>query len=135
MIEQGQAGEDKFVLIDMAPVYGMPNLTLAHRKLRLAATTGEISLEDVFVFSGAPLEIEEAFVTWETVSVEGATARITGGQGALLLRVEEPAGMMLAATLLEKECGANARQGILTRLSVNLPAGTRRFVLQIIPTL
>jgi hypothetical protein len=134
IIEQGQAGDDKFVVIDIAPVYGLANLTLAHRKLRLSAETGETRLEDVFAFSGNPLEIEEAFVTWDAVSVEAATARITGRQGALLLRIEEPSGMKFAATLLEEECRANGRERILTRLSVNLPAGSQHFVLQIIPS-
>lgn len=129
IVEHGQ----KFVVIDLAPVYGLATLTQARRKLQLSAETGEVRLEDVFAFSGDALEIEEAFVTWESVSVEGESARITGQQGALLLRIEEPQGMTFVATLLDEACHANGRPEHLTRLAVNLHPGTRRFVLQISP--
>jgi hypothetical protein len=134
IVEHGESNGEKFIVIDIAPVYGLTTLTRAHRKLRLASESGEIWLEDVFTFSGDSLEIEEAFVTWESVSVDGPSARITGHQGALLLRIEEPSGMAFSATLLEQDCRANGRQGCLTRLTVNLPPRTKRFVLQIIPS-
>jgi hypothetical protein len=134
IVEQGQAGDGKFAAIDIAPVYGLANLTHAYRKLQLLAGTGETWLEDVFAFSENPLEIEEAFVTWDAVSVEGAAARITGRQGALLLRIEEPKGMAFSATLLDEARRANNLQRTLTRLSVNLPAGSQHFVLRITPS-
>jgi hypothetical protein len=121
------------VVIDIAPVYGLATLTQAQRKLHLLAENGEIKLEDVFAFSGDALEIEEAFITWATVLVEGNTAKITGLQDELLLRIEEPRGMTFVTTRLDEACQANGRQECLTRLAVDLPPGTRRFVLQIIP--
>jgi len=130
IIEHGQ----KFVLIDIAPVYGLPALTQARRMLQLSAESGEIRLEDVFAFSGDPLEIEEAFVTWSTVLVEGNTAKVTGQQGVLHLKIEEPLGAIFNSTSLDEACRANKRQERLTRLTVDLPAGTQRFILAIIPT-
>src|SRR5262249_7330212 len=35
IIDHGLDNGNKFVVIDFAPLYGLPNLTLAHRKLRL----------------------------------------------------------------------------------------------------
>jgi hypothetical protein len=121
------------VVIEMSPVYGLAALTQARRTLRLSAESGEILLDDLFVFSGEPLEIEEAFVTWDAVSVDGAIARITGQQSELLLKVESPSEAVFNATALDDACRANGRQGCLTRLSVDLPMGTRRFILRIIP--
>jgi hypothetical protein len=133
IVDHGLAGPDKFVVIDLAPVYGLPALTRARRTLRLAAGAGDLLLEDVFEFSGDPLEVEEAFVTWEAVSVAGPAARIAGRRAALCLTIQEPAGASFSAARLEDECRVNQRDGTLTRLSVGLPAGARRFVLKITP--
>ncbi len=134
IVEHGQADGVKFAVIDIAPLYGLANLSLARRTLRLSAESGEIRLEDVFALSGDALEIEEAFVTWASVSVDGHTARITGQQGELLLMIEEPRGMVFNSASLDEACQANGRQNILTRLTVNLPPGTQRFILQIAPS-
>lgn len=133
IISHAWTGSEKSVVIDFASLYDLPELTLARRKLLLGAQTGEIWLEDTFEFSGDPLQIEEAFVTWHSVSVDGSTARIAGRQNTLTLTVQEPHGATFGARSLEQECRANNREGILSRLTVNLPAGTRRFVLQVIP--
>lgn len=133
IVEHGQAGSTKFVVIHFHQVYGLPELTLARRKLKLDAGTGEIWLEDKFAFAGEPLEIEEAFVTWARVTAEGATARLVGEQNALSLEIQEPAGAQFEVTRLEEECRLNQRQGVLTRLAVTLPPGTQNFVMRIIP--
>jgi hypothetical protein len=90
-------------------------------------------LEDVFAFDGPPLDIEEAFVTWFPVEVSGSTARIIGRRSTLALTVQAPAGASFQATRLEEECRINKREGVLTRLTVGLPAGTQRFQLCITP--
>jgi hypothetical protein len=131
IISQGKVGAKKTVVIDIHSVYGLPQLTLARRKLELDEKTGEIRLEDNFGFASDPLEIEEAFVTWCCVSVDGPTARIAGQRNELSLTILEPSGAAFVAELLTEECKANQREETLTRLAVHLPMGVQRFVLQI----
>lgn len=133
ILDHGQAGGEKFVTIDFSSLYGLPQLGTGRRKLQLIVETGEIRLEDTFEFSGAPLEIEEAFVSWSAVSATGDAATITGRHAELILRIVEPAGASFSVLSLEEECRANRREGTLTRLAVSLPSGVRRFVLQITP--
>ncbi len=133
IIEHKMDGKEKLAIIDFAAIYGLPELTLARRKLRLMAEKGEIWLEDTFEFSGDPLEVEEAFVTWNQVTVDGSTARIVGQHSELSLMIQEPMRSAFSATLLTEDCRANHREDTLTRLTVNLPAGTRRFVVKMMP--
>ena len=107
-----EAGPDgKLAIIDFHHAYDLPSLTLARRTLRLDPKNGDVSLEDTFAFDGAALEIEEAFVTWLPVSVDGATARITGKRSTLTLTIQEPAGAIFTATGLAEECRINERDG------------------------
>jgi len=131
IISQSRIDAKKSVVIDIHTVYGLPELTLARRTLELDEKTGEIRLEDNFEFTGNPLEIEEAFVTWCSVSVDGPSARITGERNELCLTILEPGGAAFVADLLTEECRANQREKTLTRLAARLPAGAQRFVLQI----
>lgn len=131
IISQGRDGAKKSVVMDIHAVYGLPKLTLAHRTLELDENTGAIRLEDRFEFRGSPLEVEEAFVTWYPVSVDGSTARIMGKRNELSLMVLEPAGAKFTADLLTEDCRANQREQTLTRLAAYLPTGSPRFVLQI----
>ena len=130
-----EAGPDaKSAIIDFHHAYDLPSLTLARRTLRLDPKNGDVSLEDTFAFDGAALEIEEAFVTWLPVSVEGASARIAGKRSTLTLTIQEPAGATFTATGLAEECRVNEREGVLTRLAVSLPAGATRFSMQLTTT-
>jgi len=129
IVEHGE----KFVVIDLHQAYELPALTLARRTLRLMPDTGETLLEDTFAFDGAPLEIEEAFVTWASVELSGAIARIVGQRSVLKLEVQEPAGVVFQSQPLEKECRDNQKDGILTRLTVLMPQGADRFRLLITP--
>jgi hypothetical protein len=131
IVSQGRIGSKKSVVMDIHPVYGLSQLTRARRTLELDEKTGEIRLEDNFEFAGNPLEIEEAFVTWCSVSVEGSTARITGQGDELSLTILEPAGTAFVAELLMEACRANQREKTLTRLAACLPPDAQRFVLQI----
>ena len=123
--------DEKSAVIDFHHAYDMPNLSQARRTLRLNPKTGDASLEDTFEFDSVALDIEEAFVTWLPVSVEGATARIAGMRSTLTLTIHEPAGATFTATGLAEECRINERDGILTRLAVSLPAGATRFRMQL----
>jgi hypothetical protein len=126
-------GGQKQAQIDMRPAYDLPTLREARRSLWLSAADGAVLLEDSFAFSGPPLEIEEALVSWGEVQLDGATARISAGAAAIELRIEEPAGASFAATRLEQACRENHKQQTLTRLTVNLPAGTDRFRVRMAP--
>ena len=131
IISQTRTGAKKSVVMDIHPVYGLPELTLARRTLELDERTGELRLEDHFEFIEDPLEIEEAFVTWYSVVVDGPTSRIIGERNGLSLSIIEPVGAAFVADLLTEECRANQREATLTRLAVCLPLDARRFVLQI----
>ncbi len=137
IIDLGHMGTEKYVLIDIHPVYGLPELTLARRRLILDEKTGIVRLEDYFEFTDIPLAIEEAFVTWHTVTAKGSVARISanklvpGEQNAIALSILEPEGAIFRVESLHEECLANRRDGILTRLCALLPQGVQRFVMQI----
>jgi hypothetical protein len=131
IISQSQVGTKKSVVMDIHPVYGLPELTLARRTLELDEKTGELRLEDKFEFTGDPLEIEEAFVTWYSVSVDGPAAWIRGQHSELCLTILEPDGAAFAADLLTEECRSNEREQTLTRLAARLPLGDRQFILKI----
>ncbi len=133
IVGHSEREDEKFVVIDFCRAYDLPALTLAQRTLRLIPKTGETLVEDVFVFDDTPLQVEETFVTWFPVEVNGPTAQVTGKRTSLELTVQEPEGATFWATRLEKECRANQREGILTRLTTILPAGTNRFRLRITP--
>ncbi|MBI5303223.1 MAG: heparinase II/III family protein [Chloroflexi bacterium] len=133
IIAHGEQAGAKFVVIEMQNAYDVSGLTLVRRTLRLTPGTGETSLEDVFEFQGTPLAIEEAFVTWFSVQAEGATARIVGQHSALALSIEEPRGATFRATRLEQACRENHRQGVLTRLSIELPNSATRFRMRLVP--
>ncbi len=135
IVEHSERADEKSVVIDFHPAYDLPALTLARRTLRLAPQTGETTLDDVFAFDGPPLAVEEAFLTWFPVETHGATARIVGQRSTLELTVQEPAGAVFQATSLEADCRANQREGVLTRLTVNLPAGVLRFRARIVSQL
>jgi hypothetical protein len=82
---------------------------------------------------GAPLDIEEAFVTWADVEIDGATARVCGQTSVIELRIEEPIGSTFQAARLEEECQANRREGTLTRITAALVPGSPRFKMRIKP--
>jgi hypothetical protein len=120
----------KSVEIDIRPLYGLSELTQALRKLELDSRTGQIRLEDRFQFSGKALEVEEAFVTWFPVSIDGAIAKVTGQNSELSINIIEPPDALFAVKTLVNECRANLRDGTLSRLSVYLAEGIQRFVMQ-----
>lgn len=133
IVENGRRGTAKVAVIDFHTAYRLPDLRRARRTLELAAETGVITLTDDYEFAAGPLAVEEAFTTWSAVEAAGRHARITGEQAALDLVIIEPAGAVFAVESLEEACRANLLDGTLTRLSVTLPEGTTRFVLQMVP--
>ena len=116
---------DKAFRIEFGGAYEAPGLRSLSRTIHLE-DRGDILLEDVFVFEGSGLEIEEAFVTWLDVEADGATARICSSEGCLELRCEE--GAAFAVERLEKASRENRKEGVLTRLTAVWPAAPQREV-------
>jgi len=133
IVTHGEQDGVKTVEIDFHKAYDLPALTGARRRLALHTADGVVSLEDVFAFAGAPLSIEEAFVTWHPVELEGGTARILGDQSVLELRIQEPAGAAFTLESLEEACRANEINSALYRLAAALPEGSTRFKMLLTP--
>ncbi len=123
----------KSVVIDFGGAYALAELAGAERTLTLNAATGAATLQDRFAFTAGPLEVEEAFVTWDSVELNGSAARISGLQGSLDLTILEPAGATFAAQSLADDCRENQREGTLTRLVVQLPLGQTVFKMEMKP--
>lgn len=133
IVEHGKKEGLDYVIIDFHPAYDVPELKLARRKLTFDPVRGEVILEDEFAFSGEPLTIEEALVTWFPMQHDGGTAMIQGSRAALKLEVIQPAKAHFAAEDYTEVCRVNHRAGHLTRLAVALPQGATRFALKITP--
>lgn len=146
IVEQGERDGKKIAVIDFHTAYDVPALAHARRSLDLDVVTGVIELVDTFEFNDA-VPVEEAFVSWHTVSTADNSARIEGNDNALLLEVIEPSGVTFDAEALEDACRENKviapegekstsqghGIGVLTRLTVALPPGTTTFRMRITP--
>jgi hypothetical protein len=78
-------------------------------------------LQDTFRFSENPVEIEEAFITWLDVDVDGPGVVIHGQRHTLQLTVESPEGLRFEVEKLEAQRQADAKAGALKRIGVSLP--------------
>lgn len=125
---RGESDGKKYVIVDFHTAYDLPALTLARRTLNLDATTGVATIEDHFEFDGEPLPIEEAFVTWGEVSVDGDTVTIQGTNNGIM--VQAP-GSTFEVESLEEESKENEKGGILKRISAQVQGNT--FTLTITP--
>lgn len=139
IVECGEAEGKKYVVIDIHPAYNLPDLTLARRQLALSPDTGEATLEDRFEFAGdstsssTSIQVEEAFVTWGRVILDSAGIFIAGKEEHLHLTIQEPSGVSITITRLDEDCRVNQRDGVLTRIGVLLPPGSRQFKMLISP--
>ncbi len=123
--------EENSIRITFHGAYNVPGLEEAARVITVH--NGRATLEDVFRFRGDGLEIEEAFITWRNVEVDGSAARVITGDGVLEIRAEQGT---FAAERLEDACEANQKSGVLTRLTVNYPPSpkiTARFTITFHP--
>lgn len=132
ILDVATAGAVKSVRIELKGAYDIAALRSAERRLELQAG-GALTLTDSYQIAGAPLEIEEAFVTWCAVEAHGSTARISGAHSAAVLTIVEPADAVFAVQSLAEECRVHQREGELTRLVVHLPAGATSFKMRIEP--
>ena len=116
---------DNSVLIRIEKAYKIPHLTETARALALQDTG--LTLEDRFQFTGGGLQVEEAFMTWQKVEIDGAVARVITDTGILEIRIDSG---NFAAENLEEVCKADKKSGVLTRITVAYPAApslTARF--------
>jgi len=114
------AGREKQAEIEFARAYPFVKLSSARRRIILTET-GTAWLQDTFSFEGDLVEVEEAFVTWLEVETNGATAIIRGNH-TLQLIIEAPEGLYFDVETLTEACLANAKDKILKRITVALPA-------------
>jgi hypothetical protein len=117
ILEHGAKDGLKYVVVDFHPAYYIPELTLARRTLSLNPVTGAATIHDQFAFSGEALPVEEAFVTWDTVTLDGDTVTITGKDAQITLFAE---GARFAVESLEEQSRANERPGILKRITAQV---------------
>ena len=110
----------KRVKLEFARAYPLTDLASARRQIALDPA-GAITLQDVFRFSANPAGIEEAFVTWCDVHIDGATAFVRAERHTLNLNIESPGGVQFELERLEKESQDNRKPGVLKRLTVRLP--------------
>jgi len=108
----------KDLRITFDKAYNIPELTEAVRNLALNKD-GVLRLEDIFRFTDAGAEVEEAFLTWLPVEIKDGAALIAGKGGILTLTAE---GAVFKAELLKEACEANHVKATLTRISAVYPA-------------
>ena len=113
-------GPYKHVTMGIGDAYEVPELESLTRTLTLGEG-GELTCQDVFVLSGMPPAIEEAFVTWLDVAVSGSVATLTGEKHVLELVIEEPADASFVLEVLSQESEANAKDVPLKRLTFSVP--------------
>ena len=114
---------EKTVRVAFHEAYDLATLKSASRTLSLE--NGAVDIEDTFAFEGGGLEVEEAFITWRAVDVEGAVARVRTENGVLEIRAESGC---FTAERLEEACKANQKPGVLTRIAVTYPPQANRTV-------
>ncbi len=123
-ITMDASGPHKTAVVEFAHAYALPNLSGARRQLTVEAEgkqAGTVILQDDFTFSGKPEQVEEAFMTWAEVEVNGATAVVRGKKHSLRLTIESPSGAAFSLERLEKESKENEKPEILKRLTFVLP--------------
>jgi hypothetical protein len=122
---------DKAVSIRFEKAYDIDELRAASRRADLK--DGVLTLEDGFAFDGAGLEVEEAFVTWQKVEVNGSVARLSTDTGALEITADQG---FFTAEPLDEACKANHKKGLLTRIALTRPAAATlatRFTMRFTP--
>lgn len=102
------ADKEKVVGIDMTRAYADPTLLELKRELSLSQD-GELGLTDNYQFSAKPTSVEEAFVTFEKVTLasDARSARL-GGAGAVLTALS-PGRFSVEVFLPEQHEGGDRR--------------------------
>lgn len=120
-IEYDAASGQKRVIIEFARAYPLPALEQAQRRFSIDQRASAIWLGDRFRFADQGHDVEDVFVTWLPVNVDGAVVSIQGTHHHLRLTVEDPPGVEFVHESLGDESRANGRTEVLQRLRVKLP--------------
>lgn len=115
-----ETGAEKFVEVEFAQAYPVTELTGLRR--RLTVQPGSVLIEDSFRFSDAPLPVEEVFVTWMDVQLQGSSALLLGQENSLRLSILAPAGAVFSLELCEQASRENRKPQVLKRLKIALEA-------------
>jgi len=99
-------------------------LEQAQRRLTIDEKQNTIWLEDSFRFGDEDHHVEDVFVTWLPVTVDGGTALIQGMRHHLQLLIEDPLGAEFAFESLVNESRANDRAEVLRRIRVKVAGAT-----------
>jgi len=119
-IEFDEAQRQKAIAIEFARAYPVRALEHAQRRLTIDEKQSTICLEDNFRFSDGGHNLEDVFVTWLPVNVDGATALIHGQRHQLRISIEDPSGTQFALESLVEESRANDKSEVLQRLRVKI---------------
>lgn len=128
IVEHGERDGRKVAVIDFHTAYDLPELTGARRSLSLDPNTGKAEIRDEFTFSGAPLPVEQSFVTWYDVTVDSDTVIITGERSSIAVQA---VGAHFTVEALDQICRENERAGVLKRITT--PMHGTVFTLHITP--
>lgn len=112
-----ESTSEKTVRIRFEEAYPKSGLSQAVRDIALR--DGGVLLNDQFAFAEDGKEIEEAFVTWLQVEVDGPVARLIADSGTLEMQTESGT---FEVERLEEACKENHKSAVLSRLTVTYPA-------------
>jgi hypothetical protein len=84
--------------LDMAPAYGLPGLASLKRRFVFDTETGNLTLEDRFVFSNTPLPVTERFVSLYPPVLKDGLVHINTGDSSSLLKCSLPADPTISET-------------------------------------
>ena len=118
----------KCISVEFAQAYPDKLLHSLHRQICLDEQ-GQMLLSDSFAYSSTAIELEEAFISWLPITLEGNCAHIHGQRHSLKLSIQEPTGSHFQLEELSQASHENAKTEVLKRLSVQLPLGTERFIM------
>ena len=108
--------DEKRVEMQIGDAYDAAGLEGLTRTLALTPE-GDVLIEDTFAFSGAPLAVEEAFVTWRSVMISGDTALVIGEKHVVELTIQAPEGAAFELEVLKEASARNLKPVPLKRLS------------------
>jgi hypothetical protein len=114
-------GPLKCVELELASAYPLETLSGLRRRVTLS-TAGELELLDTIQFAGTPGTVQEAFLTWLEVEINGSQVVLHGAHHDVCLSITAPVGAVFALEKLDRASQENAKPAVLKRLSIDLPA-------------
>lgn len=113
----------KRVEMEIAQAYPrVVTAALLSARRTLALNGSVLTLTDTYQFNGEPLDVEEAFLTWLDVDIQGAVATIKGQHSQIQMTIETPAHANWELEYLEEACRQNHKTTVLKRLHFPLSA-------------